>query len=128
MIDPLALIRVFLAAELSGTVGTRIYAGRDNPPEGYTPSDGKAIAFKARNIEPDYDDALVIFDGQFKCFGATEIDANVCYRALYDALQNGHSSTILHAETSGGGVSLEDPETGWFYVLAYFEVMLRGDN
>lgn len=126
MINPHSLIRTYLTGAMSATVGSRIYAGRDEPPAGYTPSSGKAVVFKSRNIDPDYDDALFVFDGQFKCYGTSEVDADICYRALYTALHNATSSTILHAEATGGGVPLEDPDTGWFYVLAYFMVMLRG--
>ena len=126
MIDIHVVLRAYLAGALYTTCGNRIYAGRDNPPSGYLPSQGNAIAFKTRDTGRDYEDAIQTGDFQFKCFGEDELDALTCYRALYDNLHNAKNSAILHAEQSGGGVPLEDPTTGWFYVLAYFSVSFTG--
>lgn len=127
MIDALALIRTHLLANtaLAALVSTRVYAGRDVPPPGYKPSDGAAITFKLRGGQPDYDDALLNPSVQFRCYGATELAADVCYRALYDALHNAHGASVLHGEIEIAGQSLEEPETAWPFVLAYFTVMLR---
>lgn len=127
MIDANAKIREFLVADvpLVNLCGTRIYAGRDVPPEGYNPADGDAITFKIRGGSPDYDDALLSPSVQFKCYGATELAAMACYRALYDALHNGTGATVLHGESEILGQALEEPDTQWTFVLAYFTVMLR---
>lgn len=128
MIDAHKLIRDYLITVdgLTDLTGTgRIWAGRDFPIAGYQPSDGNAVVFKARDQGPDYDDAVLIVPIQAKCYGTSEIGATTCYRALYDALQNAATSTILHAESDGGGQILEEPETGWLFVLAYFLVVLK---
>lgn len=128
MIDAHKLIRDYLitvegVTDLTGT--GRIWAGRDYPAVGYKPSDGNAIVFKVRDQAPDYDDAVMIVPIQTKCYGTSAIDATTCYRALYDALQNAATSTILHAESDGGGYPLEEPDTGWNFVPAYFLVVLK---
>lgn len=128
MIDAHKKIRDYLITvegltALTGT--TRIWAGRDDPPVDYKPSDGNAVVFKARDQSPDYDDAVMIVPIQAKCYGTSEIDAMTCYRALYDALQNAATSDLLHAENEGGGQPLEELETGWNFVLGYFLVVVK---
>ena len=128
MIDAHKKIRDYLITVdgLTDLTGTgRIWAGREFPTVGYTPSDGSGVAFIARDQKPDYDDAVLIVPIQAKCYGSTDMNAMTCYRALYDALQNAATSTILHAECDGGGQPLEEPDTGWNFVLGYFMVVLK---
>jgi len=127
MIDPHATIRTFLAAQsdITDLTGARIYAGRDVPPEGYTPADGACVVFKVRGGGRDYEDALLIPSAQFKCYGATEQAAYACYRALADVLHGGYSATILYAEEEGMAALLEEPGTDWIYALAFFFVLIR---
>lgn len=133
MIDPNSTLRTFLVADttLAALVSTRIYAGRDVPPPGVTPAGtGPLIAFRIRGGAGEYggrqyEDALVIPSVQFKCYGEDEIEAYQVYRALADALHNGHGVGILHAVEEGVGQSLEEPDTEWRFVLAFFAVMVR---
>jgi len=111
--------------ELTDLVGSRIYAGRDVPPAGYKPGDGNCITFKVRGGGADYDDALLNPSVQFKCYSTDEVGAYALYRVLYDHLQNAKSSQILHAESETFGQILEEPETEWYFVLAYFTIMIR---
>ena len=127
MIEPHGLIRAFLAddAALVALVGTGIYAGRDVPPPDVTPGDGDCLVFKIRGGNTHYDDALIYPSVQFKAYATSEVGAYAVYRALRDALHNGHDSNILHAEEEGLGQPLEEPDTEWRYVLAFFTVLLR---
>lgn len=127
MIDPHTVIRDYLLldADLVGLVGNRVYAGRDVPPVGYAPGDGPCVTFRVRGGEPDYDDALLNPSVQFKCYAPDEPSSYEVYRALYDHLHNGQAAGIAHAESEVLGQLLEEPETDWHFVLAYFRVMLR---
>ena len=127
MIEPQTIIQAFLAADsgLSALTSSRIYAGRDVPPKGYDPADGAAVAFRVRGGFHDYDDALLVPSVQFKCYGASEVAAYACYRALVDALHNGYSATILHGEEETIGQSLEETGTEWRFVLCHFMVHIR---
>ena len=127
MIDPYTTVRAFLAGKsaLTTLTGSRLYAGQDVPPPGYNPDDGQAITFRVRGGTRDYDDAILIPSMQFKCYGDTETTAYQCYRALVDALHNGHNVTINHAEEETFGQSLEEPDTEWHFVLCFFTIMLR---
>lgn len=110
---------------LTDLVENRIYAGRDVPPVGYAPADGDCIVFKVRGGNADYDDALLNPSVQFKCYSTDEVGAYALYRTLYDHLHNGTSSAILHAESETFGQVLEEPETEWYFALAYFTIMIR---
>jgi len=127
LIDVQARIRNYLLADVAlvALVGARIYAGRAEPPPGYKPGDGAALVFKVRGGGLDYEDALLIPSVQFKCYGEDEVSAWMCYCALHDALHDGRSAQILHAEAETLGQPLEEPQTEWRYVLAHFTIMMR---
>lgn len=127
MVDAHTVVRAFLLADgdLVALVDDRVYAGRDVPPVGYTPDDGPCVVFKVRGGAPDYPDALLNPSLQFKCYGSDEVEAYQTYRAVYDALQNGHNASILHAESEVLGQLLREPDTEWVYALAFFVVQIR---
>lgn len=132
MIDVQSAIRAVVVADsgLTALVNTRVFAGRDVPPTGTTPGDGACLTFKVRGGAGafrgrDYEDALIVPSVQFKCYGASELAAYQVYRALVDALHNAHDGTVLHAEETGVGQPLEEPDTEWRFVLSFFEVMVR---
>jgi len=127
LVDPHIVILGFLADDetLVALTSSRIYAGRDVPPVGYKPSDGACVVFRVRGGGPDYDDALLNPSVQFKCYSEDEVAAFAVYQALYDRLHNGYSATILHAESEVLGQLLEEPDTEWRFVLAYFLVQIK---
>ena len=127
MIDALALVLEYLEADAAfvSASGGGIFAGRDTPPSGYDPSNGPCTVFNVRGGGPDYDDALLVPSVQFKSYGANELAANTCYKALCDALHNAHSTKVLWAGIEVIGQTLEEPETDWFFVLSFFSVMLK---
>ena len=127
MIDALGLIRAHLMtnAALAALVGERIYGGRDVPPVGYKPGDGPCITFKIRGGGADYDDALLLPSVQFECYDLSEQKANNAYEALYEALHNSTGANVLYGLVDVLGQTLEEPATGWYFVLSYFTIMLR---
>ena len=128
MIDPNAKVLALLEADttLVALVGSRIYAGRDVPREGYDPADGSAITFRVRGgLGFDLEDATLTPSFQFKCYGDSEINAMTCYRALVDALHNGYSADVLRGIQESVGQLLEEPGTEWPFVLAFFTVHMR---
>lgn len=127
MIDVNAVIRSYLitSTDLLALVGSRVYAGRDVPPPGYTPGDGDCVTFRVRGGSPDYDDALLNPSVQIKCYSTSELGAWTLYRTLYDHLHNGRGASILHAESETLGQLLEEPDTEWVFVLAFFLIQIR---
>ena len=132
MIDVQAAIRTLLVADagLTALVNTRVFTGRDVPPMGTKPGGGACLTFKVRGGAGsyrgrDYEDALIVASVQFKAYGSSELVACNVYRALVDALHNGHDGTVLHAEETGVGQVLEEPDTEWRFVLSFFDVMVR---
>lgn len=127
MVDVHAAILAFLEddATLVAAAPGGIFAARDVPPPGYKPDDGAAITFRVRGGTPDYDDATLMPSVQFKCYGASELAAWTCYRTLYDTLHNGVSATIARGISEVLGQPLEEPDTDWPFVLAFFRVLIR---
>jgi hypothetical protein len=106
-----------------------IYAARDVPPETYLLSDGSALVFRVRGGDEDYGGAILTPSVQFKCYGATEADADSLYRAVNDALHGVglFNGDILQGEREAQGQPLEEPDTRWPYVLAYYTLMIRSN-
>jgi hypothetical protein len=135
MLDAHKVIRDNLLAigPLYALTAGRIYGGRDEPPPGWKPADGDCLCFKVRGGPgPDYDDALLTvsiqckyYPGVMKSAAGAEARAWAGYRALYTGLHNLASGTILNAQSEVVGQILEQPETGWLYVLAHFIAMIR---
>jgi len=128
LVDVLDVVRDFLIADTTGVyalTGNRIYAGRDVPPVGYALDDGACMTLRLRGGSMPYEDPHYNASVQVKCYGATEYAAETLYRAVYDRLHMGKSTTILHSECEILGQQLEEPGTQWFFTLAYFLVMVR---
>lgn len=128
MIDPNAKVLILLEADTSlvALCGSRIYAGRDVPPKGYTLDDGSAITFRVRGgIGFDLEDAILTPSFQFKCYGSNELNAQICYRTLVDALHNGSSADVQRGIQESVGQLLEEPSTEWPFVLVFFTVWIR---
>ncbi len=129
MVDLHKVLRDFLLAkaELVELVGERVWAGRNVPPIGYKPvGDGPCVVFRVRGGGVAYDDGLLLPSVQVKCYGADELAAWGVYRVLFDVLQNGAGSGVLHAEAEGLGELLEEPETEWHFALSFWRVVIRG--
>lgn len=126
MIDiPLKILEALEAnAALIAITGTRLWAESDYPPAGYTPDDGPGIAFKVRGGGPDYI-PMHRPSVQFKCYGASEVVAQQCYRALVDALHDQPGVDVRWGQQETYGQTLREPDSGWVFVLALFTLWVR---
>jgi len=134
MIDDQKIIRDHLVsvAALTTLVGSRIYAGRETPPEAWKPSSGACIVFKRRGDRfLGEDDVVVSASYQFKCYGSggnlnqQVLSSNAVYRALVDALHVEQGYKIMGAQKEAGGDTLVEPGARFPFVLAFFRAQLR---
>lgn len=135
MVNDHVLLRTFLASKsaITDLTSTRIYAGRDVPPEGWTPATGSCIVLKRRaHVGRDESGTFINVSFQFKCYGgggndnAQLIAAESLYRALQESLHFGTDYDVMGAQEEGsGGAPLREQDTGWPYTLAFFRVQLR---
>jgi hypothetical protein len=127
MIDASKVILDFLLSRpgLTNLVEQRIYAEVNSPPAGYTPAGtGPAICFKSRGGQIDYVRKLLMPSIQFKCYGATEVESNEVYRALFDVLDGAQTYNILFAGQETPGQILLEPDTGWIFTLVFYTIFV----
>jgi hypothetical protein len=126
MIDAPAILRTYLLSKtaLTTLTGTRIWAERTNPPDGYKPSVGSAIAFRARGGNVDYASAVLRASWQFKCYGVDEAAANTLYRTLFNVLNDAQGGGFFTAQLENIGQTLREPDTNWVYVLCFYETFM----
>jgi hypothetical protein len=127
MVDVERLLRTWMLqqAAIVDLVDDRVYAARDVPPVGVEIADGPCVVLKTRGGMMDYADAIISPSFQVKAYGRTEQEAMQLYRALFESLQGMVNSSILHAEMEAPGQPLEEPDTHWPFVLAYWTIMFR---
>lgn len=130
MIDASAVLREYLETQspLVALTGTRIYPEANEPPEGTLPTDGACLCYKVRGGQPIKPRQLWPVSVQFKCYGATEVEANELYRALVDVLDCAHAGQMRGAEIETVGVTLREPETLWPFVLTFFTVAVANEG
>ena len=119
MVDAHAAVLGFLETNLPGVT---IAAAVETAPKGYKPSDGSLIVFKARGGNHAYEADHLFPSMQFKCYGLTELAAMTLYRSLFDTLNHSSGAGVKWAESEVLGQPLYEPDTGWPYVLAFFNV------
>ena len=134
MINDQLILRTFLAGDSAVTamVSTRIYAGRDVPPEGWQPADGSCIVFKRRG-ERDLDERGQVISAsyQVKAYGTgcnynqQVLNCESLYRVLRERLNYGASYDILGIQRDGGAEILPEPDTGWPFVVSFWRVQFR---
>lgn len=112
---------------LFALVGPRIYAHRDNPPEGYKVSDGPCICMKVRGGSPPYPSGLDAPSVQFKCIGRSEVEALRVYDALYSALHEYQGGVVRWMLCEVYGQLVYEPQTGWVTVLTFFKAVLANE-
>jgi hypothetical protein len=115
-------------ADLTALVGTRIWAERSTPIPGYTPAAGGAVCVTVRGGQPDYSDALLKPSIQVKSYGATEVEANAVYRAVFAALHGARAGTVRWGQCDVLGQTLTEAGTGsgteWPFVLSYYSMWI----
>lgn len=102
---------------------TRVWPERDTPIPDYKPAQGPAICFKARDDQYDEEDAVIWVSYQVKFYGLTEKTAYDLYRTFRAEAIPYRGNSVVNIVKEGGGQSLLEPDTEWFYVLAFFRVM-----
>lgn len=126
MIDVEATLLGYLQSQaaLTALTGSRIWAGRDVPPEGYHPTQGAAITFRVRggDVVGQQAAALLRPSFQFKIYGASEVAASAAYRALFDALEGPLAYPLRAADTETLGQILREPDVGWPFVLVFWRI------
>lgn len=125
-LDAHAAIREILLADTAvyTIAGNRIYAS-PRTPDGFNPSENPGVQFFSRGGKTDSEAPITRPSMQFKCWGATGPIASDLYQAVKAALQDKRSittyGTLLTAYEQVTVHPMIDPETGWNFVLAFFE-------
>ena len=114
---------IALMEHLKLTISAELYAGLDEPPNTHQPSD-PCVVLKRRDDGYTYDDDHSTPSFQFKCYGASELEALQLYDAVKASIHHKTSQFVKYGELEGGGNVLHEPSTNQPYVLAYFGLML----
>lgn len=126
--DPLAAVREILvnSSTAHAITGDRIFAG-PRTPDGYDPAtDGEAVHFFIRGGAVDKYLPIVAPSMQFKFYGETADDAMQAYVACRSVLHGMAPATTTYGNIRSAfeesfGQTLVDPDTGWPFVLSFFE-------
>lgn len=126
MINALTVLRNFLLqSPITSLTGDRIYAGHNTPPDSYVTGQ-KAITFRPRGGGLDFTGRLLTESFQFKCYGASPLEAYELYMALVSVLHEANTGGLRYAELEVSGEPLQDPEpANWHFVLTFFRVVLN---
>ena len=124
MIDVDATLRAFLVsrATITSVGGQRIYASTDLP-AGYRAEQGPALLYTVQ-MTPGYASKLLKGSATFRSYGADELSARQLDRALYDGIHDKVSSAVRAAHLQSGGQLLQDPNTGWYFVLSVYRLVI----
>lgn len=128
MIDIDATIHAYLIQQAGLTVlaGPRIFASLYLP-KGYKPADGPALLFSPRGGAVDYSSLVLNPSYQFRSYGKTLASARELDRALFDALNDVSYCDIKSARMEAIGQPLQEPDTGWPFVLSFYRIFI-GNN
>jgi len=120
-----SIIRAYLVAQagILALTSTRVYASPYLPP-GYQPSDGSALLLSLRGGGQDYSSRVLEASLYVRSYAATATAARTLDRAVYDAFNDVRSSTIKWARLETPGQLLQEPETGWVFVLSAYRVLV----
>ena len=127
MVDASLVLLTHLEAQsaLTALTSTRIWAETSEPPPSYKPSDGQAICFKTRGGTGfDEQDAIYNVSFQFKCYGATRLLATELFRTLNNILHSTAGIGIKMGNLEAPPETLQEPDTGWYFTLAFYTVMV----
>lgn len=130
MIDAAKVLLDFLAADpyLHNAISTRLWAEVNTPPESanYKPSQGAAIVFKSAGGGIEAADTVLRNRWQFKVYGPDAYSRRTAYLALVDALHDTRGrGGIATSALEVPGTTLAEPDTGWEFMLAFFETRMK---
>ena len=127
MIDINAVLRAYLVtlSALTDEVGDQVYAV--GLPEGYETS--KAVVFSVQSGTPQHVTPTQTLNIEFRCYGATDIEARSAYGALYDALHGKEnvlmgSTRLWWAYEIFAGRDFKDDQTNFPFVLCEYQLRL----
>lgn len=118
LMHQLLLTKPPLTALIGAQGAPRLWAERAEPPTGYRPSQGYAIAFLLRGGLIDYSSVLMDSSWQFKCYGVDEVEAQRLYRTLFAAI-NDKPAYHFRSLSVGFPRTMYEQDKGWPYVLTF---------
>lgn len=123
MRDTDAALTAFLLAQpgLTAITGRRIHASLYWP-KGYTPDQGPLLLFNPRGGGQDYSSLVLSPSYQFRSFAATQAEARRLDRALYDNLNDKQCYPIKMARLETIGQLFLEQDTGWPFVLSFYQI------
>lgn len=127
MIDAPDILRDYLLTKtaITALVSTRIWAELTYPPTGYKPADGGAIVFKSATGGFVGANTIVRNRWQFKVYGPDVYAIGAVYRVLMDVMHDVRGSGIKSSGPEAPGTMLEEPDSGWAFMLVYFETRMK---
>lgn len=131
MNDAADIVRDYLltvSAITALTTTGRIWAELTYPPTTgtrYTPTTGAAIVFKSAGGGFLASNALLRNRWQFKFYGPDVYAIRAVYLATMDAMHDAAGLGILSSQPEAPGTMLNDPESGWPFMLVFIETLIR---
>jgi hypothetical protein len=128
MIDIDAAAHAFLLSDsaVSAAFGERVWAGTDEPPANYDPAVGGGVCIGSRGGQKRYE-TLLAASMQVKCYGLTSVAAWNTYALVADALSETAGATVCWSDIEVLGKAIEEPDTGRWFVLAFFQMLMRNN-
>ena len=126
MIDPEKTLRAYLAARLTGTFGSRVYAGR-NLPDGYKISDGPAVLFATRSGMQEFHSQTWWASMTLRIYAATEAAARSAAEDVFEEINDQQDGKLIYMRMEDGTLPtlLRETDTNWPFVLMYVRIYVR---
>jgi hypothetical protein len=123
MINALTALRNYLITRdgIDALAGDRIYAS-PYLPKNYVPDLGPALLFNIRGGGQDYSSQVLSPSFQFRSYAIDHAQAIELDQALYDNLNDAFCIDIKMARMETVGQMLNEPQTGWPYILSFYRV------
>lgn len=125
MIDIDQAARDFLLTDsaVSATLSGRVWASTDTPPAEYDPAVGGAVCLQNRGGVMRYE-RLLSTSIQTKCYGLTAAHAWDTYKLVADAFDEKSGAVVRWSQIEVLGQVLEEPDTGRWFVLGFFQLIM----
>ncbi|MCB8942543.1 MAG: hypothetical protein H6658_02085 [Ardenticatenaceae bacterium] len=125
MIDIDATARAFLLADtaVATAFADRVWASTDVPPEDYDPAVGGGVCIQSRGGPKRYE-GLLAPSMQVKCYGQDSVAAWNTYTLVAEALSEKAGATVRWSDVEVLGQAIEEPETGRWFVLGFFQMFM----
>ena len=126
MIDIDATARAFLLSDTAvfTAFGDRVWASTDVPPADYDPAVGGGVCIQSRGGTKRYE-GLLAPSMQVKCYGQDSVAAWGTYVLVADALSEKVGAIVRWSDIEVLGQAIEEPDTGRWFILAFFQMIMR---